>query len=212
MTDIHGASVQGFTNDNGTSPAEKAGVEISDVIVGVDGQSVKDVASLQRMIRNYEPGQTVKLDVMRYGKKITIPVKLGEPPASATTAVASNDRGDNSGGGAAVAESKLGISVSPLTQAMARQDSVPSQYSHGLVVTNVSPNGPAYPDPTSASGGLLAGQDIIVGSLYPKKFDIKSMDDLNKAVQSVKKGDYLQLLAYNAPTAQTHVVNILISK
>ncbi|MGA9836614.1 MAG: hypothetical protein WBQ26_04780, partial [Gemmatimonadaceae bacterium] len=92
------------------------------------------------------------------------------------------------------------------------QDSVPSQYSHGLMVTDVSPSSPAFPDPTSAGSGLFPGQDIIVGSLYPKKVDIKSVDDLNKAVQGVKKGAYLQLLVYNAPQARTQVVNILISK
>ncbi|MGA9836858.1 MAG: trypsin-like peptidase domain-containing protein [Gemmatimonadaceae bacterium] len=212
MADIHGASVQGFTTDNGPSPAEQAGIDISDVIISVDGQQVKDVAALQRVVRNYEPGQTIKLGVMRHGKSLTIPVKLGEPPAASTTALASNDHGDNSGSGTAMAETKLGISVAPLTNAVVQQDSVPSQYSHGLMVTDVSPSSPAFPDPTSAGSGLFSGQDIIVGSLYPKKVDIKSMDDLNKAVQGVKKGDYLQLLVYNAPQAQTHVVNIQISK
>ncbi len=214
LTDIHGVVVGGFTDDNGESPAKQAGVQYADVIVAVDGQPVKDVASLQRLIRNYEPGQTVKLDVMRYGKEVTIPVKLGEPPAASPTTVASNDAGDKSGRSKALAETKLGIAVAALTDAVAEQDSVPSQYSHGLMVTDVSPNSPAYPDPASSSitSGLFPNQDIIVGSLYPKKFDIRTMDDLNKAVQSVKNGDYLQLLVYNWQSGQTHPVNILIGK
>ncbi len=212
MSDIHGAAVQGFTDDNGPSPAKQAGIQQGDVIVAVDGQSVKDVAALQRVIRNYEPGQTVKLDVMRYGKDLTISVKLGEPPASATTAAASSSAGGASGAGRAMAEIKLGITVQPLTDAVAQQDSIPPQYAHGLMVTDVSPNGPSYPDPTSASSGLYPDQDVIVGALYPKKMDIKSVDDLNRAVQSVKSGDYLQLLVYNAQAGQTHLVNVLVGK
>jgi serine protease Do len=214
MTDIHGAVVGGFTDDNGESPAKAGGVQIADVIVSVNGESVKDVAALQRAIRNFEPGQTVKLGIMRYGKEMTIPVKLGEPPASSTVAQASNPAGGSSSSGKAMAESKLGISVAPVTAQVAQQDSLPSQYSHGLVVTDVSTNGPAYPDPmsTSITSGLFPNQDIIVGSLYPKKIDIRSVDDLNKAVQSVKSGDYIQLLVYDWQTGQTRPVNVLIGR
>ncbi|MDE3151374.1 MAG: PDZ domain-containing protein, partial [Gemmatimonadota bacterium] len=210
LTDIHGAYVGGFTTDNGPSPAEKAGLQPADVIVTVDGQYVRDVASLQRLIRNYEPGQTVKLGVMRYGKQLTIPVKLGEPPATPNTAVAENasTTGDASSG--AKAESTLGISVAPLTEDVVKSDSIPSDYAHGLLVTQVSPNGPSYPDPSAVSSGLLPRSDIIVRSLYPKRMDIKSLQDLSAAVKGVKSGDYLQLFVYNVRTAQTRPVNIQI--
>jgi serine protease Do len=210
LKDIHGAYVGGFTDDDGTSPAEKAGVQYADVIVAVDGHSVENVANLQRLIRNYEPGQTVKLDIMRHGKELTIPVKLGEPPATPATVAAANDNGGDLGGGAAKAESKLGISVAPVTDQMVSQDSIPSKFAHGLLVTNVSPTGPAYPDPSSTSTGLLPSSDIIVQSLYPKAMPIKTVDDLSKAVASVEKGKYLQLLVYNVQNGQTRPVNILI--
>ncbi|MHB1864087.1 MAG: Do family serine endopeptidase [Gemmatimonadaceae bacterium] len=210
LASIHGALVGGFTDDNGPSPAEKAGLEAGDVITAVNGQPVKDVASLQRMIRNYEPGQTVNLDVMRYGQQKTFAVKLGTPPSSATTTVASNDQGDNSRGGAAKAESRLGISVAPVPGEMVQQDSIPTEYRQGLLVTNVSPTGPAYPDPSSTSTGLDPNGDIIVRSMYPKRMEIHSLDDLTKAVNAVKKGDYLQLLVYNTRAQQTRPVNILI--
>ncbi len=208
MTDIHGALVGGFTDDNGTSPAEKAGLQQGDVIVAVDGQSVKDVAALQRIIRNYEPGETVKLGVVRYGKDLTMQVKLGEPPATPAATVASNDGADKSASPAAKAESRLGISVAPLPAQMA--DSIAAQYKHGLLVTNVSSSGPAYPDPSSTSTGLLPNSDVIVRSLYPKRMEIKTTDDLSAAVSAVKKGDYLQLLVYNLGNGQTRPVNIQI--
>jgi serine protease Do len=209
---IHGAEVRGFTTDNGPSPAEKAGIQIADVIVSVDGHSVKDIAGLQRMIRNYEPDQTVKVEVMRHGKDLTIPVKLGEPPQNGTTAVAQNPGGGESDNSGAAAEHQLGISVRPVPQELLNQDTIPAQYQHGLLVTNVSPDGPAYPDPasTSASNGLFANSDIIVKSLYPKNMEIHSIDDLNKAVKAVKSGGYLQLLIYNWQAGLTNPVNIQI--
>ncbi|HEY5218953.1 MAG TPA: trypsin-like peptidase domain-containing protein, partial [Gemmatimonadaceae bacterium] len=209
LTDIHGAYIKGFTTD-GPSPAEQAGLQTADVIISVDGQSVKDIAALQRMIRNYDPGQTVKVEVMRYGKDLTIPVKLGEPPATSTATVASNAGGNNSGAVAAKAESELGISVMPVTRQIADQDSISTAYAHGLLVTNVSPSGPAYPDPSSTSTGLFPNSDVIVRSLYPKRMDITSVDDLSAAVKAVKHGDYLQLLVYNVGNQLTRPVNIQI--
>lgn len=210
LKDIRGVKVGGFTPDDGSSPAEKAGIQIPDIIVAVDGQPVKDVAALQRMIRNYAPGQTVKLDVMRYGKKLTVPVKLAEPPDTPATVAARNDDSSASGSGSVKAESQLGISVGTVPQALIQQDTVPAAFSHGLLVTSVSPSGPSYPSATSTSQGLLANSDIIVRSLYPKRLEIKSVDDLTQAVKGVEKGKYLQLLVYNVGSGQTRAVNIQI--
>ena len=210
MKQIYGAYVGGFTDDNGPSPAEKAGVQYADVITSVDGQRVENVANLQRIIRNYEPGQTVKLGIARHGKDLTIPVKLGEPPATAATMAATSDDNGASASAPAKAESTLGISVAPVSQQMIDQDSIPSQFAHGLLVTRVSPSGPSYPDPSSTTTGLLPSSDIIVRSLYPKAIPIKTMDDLSAAVKAVKKGDYLQLLVFNVGNGQTRPVNIQI--
>jgi serine protease Do len=206
--DIHGALVGGFTDDGGANPSEKAGVEVGDVITSVDGQSVKDVATLQRIIRNYDPGQTVKLGVIRYGEEKTFAVKLTEPPAATPMTVASSNRGSQPAIGAAKAESRLGILVAALPRQLA--DTLPSKYRNGLLVTSVSPDGPSYPDPSANSAGLLPRSDVIVRSLYPKRLEIRSSDDLSKAVSAVQKGDYLQLLVYNLANGQTRPVNIQI--
>ncbi len=60
---VAGAVVGGFSFDE--SPARLAGIEVGDVIVGVEGTEVSGVSDLQRRIRTYEPGQTVGLDIVR---------------------------------------------------------------------------------------------------------------------------------------------------
>jgi S1-C subfamily serine protease len=49
-----------------------------DVIVGVDGQDVNSRSDLNLMLNRARPGDTVTLTVIRAGKKVSVPVKLGE--------------------------------------------------------------------------------------------------------------------------------------
>jgi len=116
LKDIHGALVQGKTPD-GPSPAAEAGIEQGDVIIGIDGQPVDHVAQLQRVIRTHEPGQTVDVTVMRYGKQMDFKVKLAQAPNDQQ--VASNDSGPNADSGATSFD-KLGIAVQPLSRTRRR--------------------------------------------------------------------------------------------
>ena len=59
------------------SPADRAGVKLGDVIVGVGGQTVHTVAELQAALAALDPGSTAQLHIIRYGKTLTLPVKLG---------------------------------------------------------------------------------------------------------------------------------------
>ena len=78
---IEGVKVSGFSPSDGTSPAEKAGLEAGDIIVGADGKPVDRVSTLQRIVRMHQPGQTIALDVVRFGTRKTFSVKLSEAPS-----------------------------------------------------------------------------------------------------------------------------------
>lgn len=60
------------------SPADKAGLQIKDVIQSVDGKEVTADNPLQAMIANHTPGDTVTLTVWRSGKTIELKAKLEE--------------------------------------------------------------------------------------------------------------------------------------
>ena len=81
---IAGVLVRGFSPATG-SPAEQAGLEAGDVIVAADGRPVDRVSTLQRIVRGHEPGETVAIDVMRYGQRKSFHVKLTERPDAQQT-------------------------------------------------------------------------------------------------------------------------------
>src|SRR3954453_17829481 len=72
-----GAIVQEVTVN---SPAERAGLRPYDVIVDVEGQPIASNEELIRDIAARQPGSTAKLDIVRDGRRQSLPVKLAERP------------------------------------------------------------------------------------------------------------------------------------
>ena len=52
-----------------------------DVIVAIDGQTIANQSDVNLVLNRKRPGDTVKVTVYRGGKKLDVPVKLGERPA-----------------------------------------------------------------------------------------------------------------------------------
>jgi 2-alkenal reductase len=60
------------------SPAEAAGLQPGDIITSVDGTAVSIENSLSDMLINFDPGQTVTMDVLRDGEEGTVDLTFGE--------------------------------------------------------------------------------------------------------------------------------------
>jgi serine protease Do len=199
MKEIHGAKVVDFTDD--ASPAKRAGVELGDIIVGVDGKPIDQVSTLQRIIRGFTVGQTVQLEVQRFGQRKLIAIKLTEANPATDAQVADNGDDnappvDGSHGRRAVpAEAsksfdKLGMTVSTLPAAMVTEAKVPASARNGLLITNVEPRSDAW------SKQVIKNYDVIEQVLYPVRRDIKSLGDLDQAVSGLKAGDVITLRLY----------------
>ena len=103
---------------------------------------------------------------------------------------------------------RLGISVSPVPSEFARARRVSSEYSDGLLVTDVSARGAAYRE-------LFPNRDIIVRVLNPVRREVHNASDLEQVVAALKAGDVLSLLVWDTAVAgdqygRTRVVNIAI--
>lgn len=68
---VEGALVENVDEE---SPAAKAGIKTGDVITGLDGERVRSVRQLQRLVGDTPEGRTVKVTVMREGKKMDLSV------------------------------------------------------------------------------------------------------------------------------------------
>lgn len=64
------------------SGAEEAGVRENDVITALEGAEIASYGDLFGALRDYQPGDTVGLTVIRGGEERTLDVTLGERPAN----------------------------------------------------------------------------------------------------------------------------------
>lgn len=142
------------------SPAEKAGVEVGDVIVAVNGKAVEGSGDLSGNIADIKPGASAKLDVVRKGARKQLTAQVGEltDPKVAKADAAAASRG------------KLGVGVRPLDRDERREAGT-----DGLVVEQVG--GPA------ARAGIQPG-DIIL-SLNGNK--VSSVEELRALVDKAGK-------------------------
>src|ERR1700722_4797283 len=115
-----GVFVQSVTPDG---PAAKAGMQASDVIVGINGQSIKGGDELVGMISAAQPGTTVDLKVLRDGKTVTVPVRIGDR----ASIIADNGAGkespessDSEGEGQAM-HARLGVNIQNLSESDRQQ-------------------------------------------------------------------------------------------
>ena len=69
-------AVVGAVEDD--SPAAKAGIEVGDVILKVDGRNIESSSDLSRTIRAVRPGQKVAVSLWRAGKMRDFTIVVGE--------------------------------------------------------------------------------------------------------------------------------------
>lgn len=70
-----------ITHVNSSSPADEAGLNSTDVIVGIDDQLVRKITDLVVYIeRNKRPGDWINLKIIRNKEEIIVPLELGERP------------------------------------------------------------------------------------------------------------------------------------
>jgi serine protease Do len=190
LKEIRGVVVQSFTSD--ASPAKRAGLQLGDVITELDGQPVDYVAQLQQRVGFKKPGETVQVTVLRQGgvRKV-FTVRLAAQPTDDSDRVASSDDGRNNGDELSGSTNRLGIAIEPLSQDDAAQDPRLLRVARSggaLVVTDVSPDGPAYRK--LFGNGPNSSPDLI---LQVNGADVHTRAEFRATVQSVHTGDIVTL-------------------
>jgi len=119
---------------NADGPADKAGLQRGDVIIGIGGQDVKNSQDVVFLIRNKMQGDKVPIEIYRDGKKRTINVTLGEIEGGKRAANAKDTEGSSSGKSPKTS-THIGITVSEITKEA--QDRYKLKGKEGLIVTDV---------------------------------------------------------------------------
>ncbi len=150
LAEIRGVKVEQFSAN---SPAEAAGIRPGDIIISVDRKPVNYTAQLQQAIGFSRPGQVVQVEVARKGgARKTYAVKLIalSVPEAPTDLAAMKNEAEPPAVGASIAP--LGITVQPLTADDAAQMGLP-RGTGGLVVFDVTPDGPSWGVLSPVNGG-----------------------------------------------------------
>jgi serine protease Do len=147
----HGAMVAGVT-DNG--PAAAAHIRGGDIILKFNGQDVKEMRTLPRIVAETEIGKQVPVTLWRDGKETTVEASIAELPDDVQQASATAIPAPKPPANQAVAITGLGFRLSPITDELRSKYSIAADQK-GVVVTDVTQNGAA------GQRGLKAG-DVVV--------------------------------------------------
>jgi len=66
----------------GLQQMENGDVELGDIILGIDGDKVGNSDDLFRVLDKHQIGQTVQVQILRDGKRMSVPVRLMDSPDS----------------------------------------------------------------------------------------------------------------------------------
>ena len=157
------------------APADKAGIEASDVILKFDGKPVDNSSDLPRMVAAAKPGSKVVVELWRKGASKQVTVEIAQMPEDGSQVrAATNQNGD-------VTETipRLGIAVSELTKELQQE----LQVTGGLVVEEV--------EGTAARAAGLRQGDVL---LAIGNTQIRSLAQFNDFLKQVAKGRNVALL------------------
>jgi len=124
-------------------PAAKGGLQVGDVILSLNGQTINESADLPHLVGNMKPGDKASLEVIRDNKRQTLSMTIGSLPDD-DDAVAAVE-----GKGAERSSNRMGVTVAELTAEQRKSLDIKG----GVVIKEVQ-GGPA------AMIGLRAG-DVI---------------------------------------------------
>ncbi len=156
-------------------PAEKAGVEVSDIIIKFDGKSVSSSSDLPRIVGATRPGSKVGMQVWRKGAAKDLTVTVGEIPADKQAS-----RESRRAKPAEAAANRLGLVLSELSDDQRKELKIAG----GVVVEEVR----------GQTRGDIRRGDIILALIHKgNNTEAKSVAQFNKALSAIDKSATITL-------------------
>ena len=158
------------------SPADKGGIEATDIIIAFDGKVVESSSDLPRLVGSTRPGTQSTVEVYRKGATRKLTLTVGELPEE-RVAGAPPARGKPP---AEVAANRLGIVVTELSAEQKRGLGVSS----GLVVTDVRPD---------AKAEVRKGDVLLVLVHKGQQTELRTVEQLNRLLANLDKSAVITL-------------------
>jgi S1-C subfamily serine protease len=168
------------------TPAAKAGLKQYDVVVGVNGQDVKDQNDLRFKIADIQPGTKIELKIIRDGKDMMLTATVAELEGQGQRQAQLKPGKD------------VGITVTELTAATARRYGYRTR--DGLLVTDVAQG-------SEAERKLLEAGDII---LEVNRTKVSTVDQWDKILEKAPAGTVLMLLVRREGNGQSQDIIVTV--
>jgi serine protease Do len=177
------------------SPAEKAGVETSDIITTFDGKPVDSLSDLPRFVGSTRPGTTVPLELWRKGSARKLTVTVSELPEERVAAL-DKPRPQKSAEGQ---PNRLGIVVADLTAEQKKE----KQVANGVLVTEVR---------ADARADVRKGDVLMALVQKGQHTELKTVEQFNKLLASLDKNAVITLQVKRGETTAFVTVSGLTEK
>jgi serine protease Do len=177
------------------SPADKAGVEATDIITKFDGKPVESSSDLPRIVGATRPGSTSTLEVWRKGATKSLSLTVGELQEER---VAARDA-PRAQKPVEQAANRLGLVVGELT-AKQREE---MKIGYGLIVNEVKPD----------SRAEVRRGDVILTLVHKGQHtELRSVDQLNRMLAGMDKNAVITLQVRRGDSTAFVTVNGLTDK
>jgi serine protease Do len=153
------------------SPADKAGIEATDIILSFDGKLVESSSDLPRIVGSTRPGSQSALEVWRKGQTRKLQIAVAELQEDR---VAARDVPGRSKPQAEAPANRLGIVVGELSAEQKKGLNV----SYGLVVTEVRPDSKA---------DVRKGDVLLTMVHKGQHTELRSVDQFNRLLAGLDK-------------------------
>jgi serine protease Do len=163
--------------------AAEAGIQVGDLIVGIDGEQVESVSDLQTKIRKHEPGETVRVEVVDYDRgRRTVSVRLDEAEALQSASAAPE--------AAEEAPDPLGLVVEEISADARQALDIPNEVD-GVVVTDMNRFGQF----AQRWQRMSRSENPVIVSV--NRTEVGSVADYRREIARVGPGDVVSLLVYD---------------
>ena len=150
--DTKGAFINSVTPGG---PAERGGIQAGDIVLSLNGEAIDSSTELTRLVGRARAGDTLRMEVLRDGRRQTVNVRSGTRPSETELNARTNGQSEE---GAAPQENRAagstvaGLNVAPVTDALRQRYSIPATV-NGLVITGTETG--------ARETGLRAGMVIL---------------------------------------------------